>query len=189
MTHHQSEKATIQGLRWRKRLPARPESALVTIESQMHRKGRVQSSYASLRNGIRENYPGDKAYKVPECSGNFFKEPSLIVGSTNWQKKRTLRRFEDVVFANEKKDTDWSKRPRRVWSAVVQAEARQKERDEVDGIEAWEGKILKEFRPDWRDPDDDEWFFKEIIDQNELAKKVDLKKVAPKGKAQPAKKK
>ena len=48
----------------------------------MNRKNRVDD-YFSKRNGILTVSLGDKPYKASNYAPNFYKEPGLIVGSTN----------------------------------------------------------------------------------------------------------
>lgn len=51
-------------------------------------------------------------------------------------------------------------------------EAKKEDLDSVIVTENWEKTILKEFRPDWRDPDDDAWFFdKDMQKKDEVAGK------------------
>ena len=138
---------------------SRPETANVTfLQEEMNRKIRVQSSYA-LRNGIPEKIPGEKAYRKPECSNAFFKEPGLITGSSAFLKPRNYRKNAVVDF-EEEKNTKWHKRPRAIYANFLKTQHKKIEKEEVfEDLDKWEKTVLKEARPDYRDPDDDDWFF------------------------------
>lgn len=177
--YREFDKLNINGpLYYKKRFDenSRPNTANDTfVEQEMNRKIRVHSSYA-LRNGIPESSAGDKAYRKPECSNAFFKEPNLIVGSTNAQKPRNYRK-NDVVSFDAKENTNWHKRPTRIYSNFIKTQKKKDEKAEVfNDQDKWESTVLKEFRPDYRDPDDDDWFF----DKSEPKKEEDPKaKKAP----------
>ena len=54
----------------------------------MPKKIRVYK-YLEKRNGILAAALGDKSYKEPELSPDFYKKPGLIVGSTNKDRKKS----------------------------------------------------------------------------------------------------
>jgi len=52
------------------------------IEKEMCPKARIRN-LSRMRNGFQVIAPGDKSYKNPEYSSNFYQEGGLIPGSTN----------------------------------------------------------------------------------------------------------
>jgi hypothetical protein len=54
----------------------------ITIEKQLGSKAPIKN-LSKMRNGFPSIVPGEKSYKNPEYSSDFFKEGGLIPGSTN----------------------------------------------------------------------------------------------------------
>lgn len=121
--YHDADRLNIDNYSYRKKvtgvpqptfIPTRPQTAFITVEKEMTRKGRVQSSYIGRRNGIPDPFPGDHPYGVPTCSKSFFKDNQggLIPGSTSFNIGKNSRRKNFGDFTMQK-NTDWHKRPRR----------------------------------------------------------------------------
>ena len=113
---------------------------------------------AELRNSIPCSSLGDKIYKHPTYQNDFFKGDGLIVGSTNTYKKKTAARLNEVDFTIDK-SVKWPLRERTTWKDKIAKEVKQNDLESVKNTELWENNILKEARPEWVDPDDDEAFF------------------------------
>lgn len=68
----------------------------------MGSKKRTENMY-DQRNGCGMTSLGDKIYKAPEFSTNFFKGGGLVTGSTNVKKKNTGGQGKNVDFYTDLK--------------------------------------------------------------------------------------
>lgn len=106
------------------------------------------------RNGIPEYSGGDKIYKKPEHSTDFFKPGGLIVGSTNQAHLKSVGNPKVIDFyAN----LDLSK-PRntlgKTWKVAVEEERVTSEMSDVKALKEWEKTVLREADPKYN-PDSD----------------------------------
>ena len=122
------------------------------------KKKRQILSVRELRNTIPVNSLGDKIYRYPTYAAEFFKEGGLISGSSNIYRKRTTARLNEVDFTVDKR-VKWPMTDRTTWKTKIANENRNADLQSVKNTENWEVNVLKEARPDWVDPDDDEAFF------------------------------
>lgn len=189
----------------------RTQSAIpkYSVETQMNRKIRVQSCNVTMDSGQRaKSSYGDKAYRVNECSPEFFKEPGLTVGSTafcarkdknvvlknkpkNWSnnvaileqvykhremlQQDTMVGFKNTEYESERqrkyfvqkfnKKKRENKTTKKVYKVAEPQRIKEGEVKDVKCVHRWENNVLKEFNPKWRDPDDDEWWYKNVADK------------------------
>lgn len=88
---------------------------------------------------------GDKPYKYPEYSQDFYKSGGLVAGSTI-----TYHSMKQQFTLDDKKLKSVFTKPH--WNEVVKMEEKNQEKKVVDSVDAWEQTILKENNPKWQDP-------------------------------------
>ena len=139
-----------------------------TLEKKMGRKTTVEF-LDEQRNFLPYRTLGDKTYKNPEYSDNFFKEGGLVAGSSIRKRPPKADSFQDKSHV---------KIPHKPGTMIAkEREAKQivdEDRKAVCDLGDWEQNTLKEANPKWRDPD---------APEVEVVEKVDPKaQAAAKGK-------
>jgi len=119
-----------------------------TLESGMGKK-RIIETVDEQRNNMQYQSMGDKAYKNPEYSSNFYKDGGLVAGSTI--QKRKGKRGE-MQYNNKQKGPLFP--GRLTWKEKEQIEQLTDEMKCVKELFDWEKQTLKEANPKWRDPDE-----------------------------------
>ena len=98
-----------------------------------------------MRNGIMVKAQGDKSFKNPEYTKNFFKEGGLVPGSSfkpNYN--RTVSKKADNFYQT----LDLSKttlNPDKLWVNKVKKEVGDFDNNYVKTLSAWESNVLKEY--------------------------------------------
>lgn len=139
--------------------PGYPQNQNYKFGKQVQRKKR-QFSYDQTRNCIPVSSLGDKKYKHPTYSPNFFNEPGLIAGSTIVDRPRNRAKINMVDFTIAQ-DAKYPFYPTVKYSDRVEMNRINLEKQQVEDLDAWEEKLRS------GDP----------IDEDELPTKPD-----PKGK-------
>eukprot|EP01017_Pseudomicrothorax_dubius_P035387 TRINITY_DN4945_c0_g1_i3.p1 TRINITY_DN4945_c0_g1~~TRINITY_DN4945_c0_g1_i3.p1 ORF type:complete len:275 (+),score=20.64 TRINITY_DN4945_c0_g1_i3:50-874(+) len=126
-----------------------PSQSEVALEKLLGMKHSVETIFQK-RNDVPFCSPGDKSYKSVQYSPEFFRGEGLVVGSTNRIRKTTNHsRLEPIITLSlprlHKKTLSWNE--------VLSLESIKEDEKTVQGLNQWEQTILKEARPDWRDPD------------------------------------
>jgi hypothetical protein len=125
------------------------------------------------RNGLGLTSLGDKSYKNPEYSSNFFHEGGLVAGSS--MRDRPAKPDSYTL----PKHIKFPLYPDRVtWKDKEKIDQVRDEKKAVKELDEWEQTTLKESNPNWRDPDKFEF---------DMPKKVDPK-LDPKNQKKAAKK-
>lgn len=117
-----------------------------TLEKIIVSKRRIQS-VKQQRNGIDFAAPGDKFYKNPECTVDFFKEGGLIPGSTNTiNYLKTVGKKSNNFYEtlNLKKKT---LNPNKIWSNKVKIDELAYQTDYVMNLAKWDKNFKKELPP------------------------------------------
>jgi len=114
------------------------------LEKAMGKK-RIFDSIEDQRNMLDLRSMGDKPYKSPEYSSNYYRDGGIIAGSSH--KLRQTKAYVSTIKLDttEKKGTKWKDR--------VKQEEREEEERAVKSLSEWEQTTLKEGNPKWRDPD------------------------------------
>lgn len=99
--------------------------------------------YYERRNGISAAALGDKCYKAPQYSSEFFKEPGIVIGSTNSKVNRNFARKKEVDFTIDP-NAKYPFYPTVLWADRVKKDQRDDELNAVGELENWEATILKE---------------------------------------------
>ena len=86
---------------------------------------------------------GDKAYKYPEYSTDFYKAGGLIPGST-LKKRANKDPLEHQIGSVLTKPN---------WNVKVKLDEIAEDKKVVNDVDEWEQTILKEANPNWNDPD------------------------------------
>ena len=107
----------------------------------MQAKMRI-TDYFDKRNGIATSSLGDKPYKASNYAVDFYKEPGLIVGSSNMVHTRNVARKKQIDFTVSK-SAKWPMKPRQIWAEKVKREDRQLDVQSVVASEAWEAEREK----------------------------------------------
>jgi hypothetical protein len=134
------------------------------LEDTMGMKTRVKT-LSEKRNYLPISSLGDKIYKHPDYSTDFFKGGGLVPGSNIRKKEQRKRKGEKQILkiVHYKKDY-------RTWQEKVRDEERREEVDAVEGIEKWEENVLKEANPNWKDPEKTE--LPDLFAEREKGKEV-----------------
>jgi len=119
----------------------------------MGSKKRTENMY-DQRNGCGMQSLGDKIYKSPEFSTNFFHGGGLITGSTNVAKKNTGGQGKNIDFYSDLKVDGPLNKGTKTYVAVTKAQNKALEVNDVSGLKDWERTILTEVDGNY-DPDDD----------------------------------
>ena len=159
-----------QGIKTFKAFENKQGESYVSIEKTMGQKGRL-TDLGDKRNYLPISSLGDKIYKHPDYSTDFFKEGGLIPGSNIRKKEDRKRKGENnhLKIIHYKKDF-------KTWKEKTKDEERREEEEAVEGIEKWEENILKEANPNWKDPEKTE--LPDLFADREKGKEV--KKPPPK---------
>ena len=123
------------------------------IEQNMGKKGRIGEFY-DKRNGLSAYSLGDKPFRYPEYSSNFFKEGGLVTGSTIAYRPRVGALKNEVDFT-ENKNAKWPLYPRKLWKDRVKEEQRKEELDQLNQLDEWEETVLKEHKGETEQDEDD----------------------------------
>jgi hypothetical protein len=117
------------------------------LEKCMGGKMRIPSMDV-MRNGMLIRAPGDKIYKNPEYSSDFFKHGGLIPGSSNsfnYDKKsvsKTSNNFYETLDLQVK-----TLNPDKIWKNKVRKEELDFDNQYVKTIGNWDNTVLKEYLP------------------------------------------
>eukprot|EP01017_Pseudomicrothorax_dubius_P006017 TRINITY_DN11652_c0_g1_i2.p1 TRINITY_DN11652_c0_g1~~TRINITY_DN11652_c0_g1_i2.p1 ORF type:complete len:297 (-),score=67.37 TRINITY_DN11652_c0_g1_i2:4-834(-) len=129
-------------------------NALSSKESRLEKTMGIKKTILELetkRNGLSVNSLGDKPYKQPEYSHNFFKDGGLVAGSTHKQRSFSSRKEEKPGLET---GLSTSKNQKSIpWALREKMDQEKEEEKNVADLNQWEQTILKEARPDWKDPD------------------------------------
>ena len=147
------------------------------IEETMGTKGRMVG-LSRKRNLLPVRSLGDKIYKTPEYSSDFFKGPGLIPGSNFFvykkkmtgDKKRNEKGLTMVHYDNNAM----------TWKDRMVIEEKREDKIAVEGIDKWEENILSEANPNWKDPE--KVGPPDLFAEREKAGGKDTKKTEVKGK-------
>ena len=124
-----------------------------------------------MRNFYNKTSQGDKPYKNPEFSEDFFKGGGLIVGSTtNIQFNKTVGKKSNNFYETLNLETK-SLDPSKVWDNKIKSEENQFQNKYVKNLNVWNNTVLKEFLP----VEDDKLKTKGKFN-NQQSKKLDTKK-------------
>jgi hypothetical protein len=131
-----------------------------SLEHDLGGKRRIES-LSSQRNGMSQTAPGDKCFKNPEYSTDFFKEGGLIPGSSNrlLHNRNVSKRADNFYQTLDVKKG--SLNPEKLWTNKVRNEEKDFDVNYVKTLTIWEKNVL-----------------------GDLPKPPEV--VPPKGKAQPA---
>ena len=120
------------------------------VEEKMQEKIRI-FGLSKQRNLLPLTSLGDKIYKNPEYSSDFFKGSGLIPGSNFFIYKKkvipgqeTKEKMMKIVHFNEKNMT---------WKMRKAIDERKEDEMGVEELNKWEENILAEANPNWRDPE------------------------------------
>lgn len=113
------------------------------IEKELGPKNRIRS-LSQLRNGLPVKIPGEKSYKNPEYSNNFFQEGGLVPGSTNgFNYHKTVSRknyyFYETLDLNAK-----TLNPKKLWSYKQKKEDLDYDYNYVKMLKIWDKTVGKE---------------------------------------------
>jgi len=99
-----------------------------------------------MRNGFPVNAPGEKSYKNPECSNDFYKEGGLIPGSTNvFKYHKTVSRKEFFFYETldlNVKTLD----PTKLWKNKQKQEVMDYDSHYVKMLKIWDKTIGREIQ-------------------------------------------
>lgn len=125
----------------------KPSEGEWRVESIMQGKKRC-NGFSLKRNGLPITALGDKCYKHPDYSSNFFKGGGLIPGSNFfvYKKKSHKKPIKGITIVHYKDDN-------MTWKEKLAKEQRLEDQETVECIEKWEEQILAEANPNWRDPE------------------------------------
>ena len=141
-----------------------------SLEDLACRKKRI-STISEMRNFYNKTSQGDKPYKNPEFSEDFFKGGGLIVGSTtNIQFNKTVGKKSNNFYETLNLETK-SLDPSKVWDNKIKSEENQFQNKYVKNLNVWNNTVLKEFLP----VEDDKLKTKGKFN-NQQSKKLDTKK-------------
>lgn len=112
------------------------------VESRMQKKIKNRELLGQ-RNQISVTTLGDKPYKYPQYSKDFYQTGGLIPGSTikPRQKNPVLDIKGGSIFTKPN------------WGVKVKLEEIDEDKKVVNSVDEWEQTILKEANPNWNDPD------------------------------------
>lgn len=120
------------------------------VEEKMQEKIRI-NGLSKQRNLLPLASLGDKIYKNPEYSSDFFKGSGLIPGSNFFVYKKkvipgqeTKEKQMKIVHFN-KNNMTWKERKKR--------ENRKEDELGVEELNKWEENVLSEANPNWKDPE------------------------------------
>jgi hypothetical protein len=125
---------------------------------------------------------GDKIYKVPEHSTDFFKPGGLIVGSTNHSHLKSVGNPKVIDFYANLDLTKANMSKGKTWKKAVEEERLNSEMTDVTALREWEKTVLREADPKFN-PDSDVEETQEDRDrriaEQEARKNTDAKKAPP----------
>ena len=159
-----------QGIKTFKTSGSKHGESYLSLEKTMGQKARLTDLYEK-RNCLPISSLGDKIYKHPDYSTDFFKGGGLVPGSNIRRKEDRKRKGENnhLKIIHYKKDY-------KTWKEKTKDEERKEEEEAVEGIDKWEENILKEANPNWKDPEKTE--LPDLFAEREKGK--DVKKPPPK---------
>lgn len=102
-----------------------------------------------MRNGLLSGAPGDKIYKNPEYSKDFYKEGGIVAGSSSFNnlhlQKTTSKRADNFYQTLDltKKTLD----PNKIWTNKVKKEEFEADYNYVKTLTNWDNTVLKEHMP------------------------------------------
>ncbi|KAL4468343.1 hypothetical protein ABPG72_010744 [Tetrahymena utriculariae] len=140
------------------------------LEKQLQTKTRVEG-LPQMRNQLDVRSLGDKAYRHPEYSSDFYKQGGLIPGATIQDKRQKVVSEKQLQSVRVPGKLTWKEREK--------IEEMNEDKRQVDELDFWEQNILREANPNWKDP---EKFFENEDNQNSTLNqkgKVDNKKAPP----------
>merc|ERR1712086_394447 len=126
-----------------------------SLEAQMQHKRPLSETLADMRNGIGIRALGDKCYKHPEYSDNFFYGNELIIGSGfvrgSYPKTKSRHNMEMDMAEFNKNAARSKPKP----FHVLEAQRKQYRFEAaVSGLVDWERTVLKEEFPEYQEPSD-----------------------------------
>ena len=140
------------------------------LEDLTCRKRRI-NSLSEMRNFYNKTSQGDKPYKNPEFSRDFFKNGGLVVGSTNKiQFNKTVGKKSNNFYETLNLETR-SLDPQKVWDNKVLCEEHDFQNSYVKNLNVWNKNVLKDFLPK-----DDEKLKDKAKAKNQPNKKLENKK-------------
>lgn len=115
----------------------------IAIEKEMGPKARIRN-LSRMRNGFPLVAPGEKSYKNPEYSSNFFLEGGLIPGSTNvYNYRKTVSKknyyFYETLDLNVK-----TLDPNKLWKNKQKQEVVDYDTNYVKMLKIWDKTVGKE---------------------------------------------
>lgn len=147
------------------------ENQYYNLEEIMGKKQRVDH-FSRKRNLLPVRSLGDKIYKHPDYSSDFFKGGGLIPGSNIAYKKRKKdikERGLKIVHYSKNNVT---------WKEKLEMEQKDEDRKTIEELGKWEENVLAEANPNWKDPDKVE--LPDLFAEREEKKGKDNKKPPPK---------
>ncbi len=115
----------------------------VPIEKEFGPKNRIRN-LSNMRNGYPVSAPGDKSYKNPEYSINFFLEGGLIPGSTNIYKyNKTVSKKNHFFYETMNLDYK-SLDPKKLWKNKEKQELTEYDSNYVKMLSIWDKTVGNE---------------------------------------------
>lgn len=102
----------------------------------------------AVRNQLPAVSKGDKAYRVPEYSQDFFRPGGLVAGSTNTRRPRHSSKLNVDFYENFQMVPPSPSR--KLWKDTVRINALTDEQRQVEDLQDWERTTLKEVDPKYR---------------------------------------
>lgn len=97
------------------------------------------------RNNLPITSLGDKPYRHPDYSSNYFKEGGLVPGS-NIREKPKKTESETVLKSVRVPG-------KLTWKERLKLEEEKQDRDAIDELDKWVEVVLKDVNPNYKDPD------------------------------------
>jgi hypothetical protein len=114
-----------------------------SLEKLIGGKQRIQS-HLKQRNGLRCKTPGEKPYKNPEYSLNYFKEGELVPGSSNVENYRKTTSKKNFLFYETLDLTKKTLDPEKLWVNKEKNDILESDKNYVKYLNIWDKTIGSE---------------------------------------------